>query len=275
MGKFDGILICADLDDTLLTDDKKVSEENKKSIEYFKREGGLFTFATGRVPMGMKPILAQIEPNAPVLCYNGAGIYDIKRQKLLWSLYLGDEMKDLCDFVNKGFASAGIEICTDEKVYFIKENNITRHHQEMENFPDNNASLEDVTEPVKKILFMVESEEIEELKDFIQKSPYADKFTFMQSSPWYYEALPLNADKGTALCELGKILNIPREHIVAMGDNENDIPLVKKAGVGIAVLNAVDGVKDAADYITVDNNSDAVAAVIRGINDEKIVLDKN
>lgn len=48
MGKFDGILLCTDLDDTLLTTDKRVSDENSKAIEYFKSEGGLFTFATGR-----------------------------------------------------------------------------------------------------------------------------------------------------------------------------------------------------------------------------------
>ena len=54
MGKFDGILLCTDLDDTLLTTDKRVSDENSKAIEYFKSEGGLFTFATGRVPQGAK-----------------------------------------------------------------------------------------------------------------------------------------------------------------------------------------------------------------------------
>ena len=57
MGKFDGILLCTDLDDTLLTTDKRVSDENSKAIEYFKSEGGLFTFATGRVPQGAKLML--------------------------------------------------------------------------------------------------------------------------------------------------------------------------------------------------------------------------
>ena len=56
MGKFDGILLCTDLDDTLLTTDKRVSDENSKAIEYFKSEGGLFTFATGRVPQGAKSV---------------------------------------------------------------------------------------------------------------------------------------------------------------------------------------------------------------------------
>ena len=57
MGKFDGILLCTDLDDTLLTTDKRISDENKQAIEYFMSEGGLFTFATGRVVDGARLML--------------------------------------------------------------------------------------------------------------------------------------------------------------------------------------------------------------------------
>ena len=76
MGKFDGMLLCTDLDDTLLTDNKQVSEKNRKAIDYFKSEGGLFTFSTGRVPMGARLILEYVVPNAPIVCFNGGGIYD-------------------------------------------------------------------------------------------------------------------------------------------------------------------------------------------------------
>ena len=78
MGKFDGILLCTDLDDTLLTTDKRVSDENSKAIEYFKSEGGLFTFATGRVPQGAKLMLNYVHPNAPMVCFNGAAIYEMR-----------------------------------------------------------------------------------------------------------------------------------------------------------------------------------------------------
>ncbi len=59
--------LCTDLDDTLLTTDKRVSDENSKAIEYFKSEGGLFTFATGRVPQGAKLMLNYVHPNAPMV----------------------------------------------------------------------------------------------------------------------------------------------------------------------------------------------------------------
>ena len=72
--------------------------------------------------------------------------------------------------------------------------------------------------------------------------------------------------------KLAEILRIDPKKTVGMGDNENDITLVKRAGVGIAVANAIDEVRTAADYITVDNNSSAVSAVIHAINDGKIKL---
>ena len=62
MGKFDGILLVSDLDGTLLTNDKRLSEENREAIDRFVEEGGIFTFATGRTTYGMRVVLEQYTP---------------------------------------------------------------------------------------------------------------------------------------------------------------------------------------------------------------------
>ena len=103
MGKFDGILLCSDLDDTLLTTDKHISDDNKRMIEYFKQEGGKFTFATGRIPHGAKLMLKYIEPNAPMVCFNGAGIFDHRTDELLWRMALDDDAVKVMEFVDKNF----------------------------------------------------------------------------------------------------------------------------------------------------------------------------
>lgn len=267
MGKFDGILLCTDLDDTLLTTDKHISEENKQAIEYFKKEGGLFTFATGRVIHGARLMLEYITPNAPMVCFNGGGIYDFQRDKMLWSLYLDDEAVRVAEFVDRKFPQAGIEVCTEERVYFSKINRLIQEHQVFEKLPDNFVEYHDIPETWKKVLFMVEDYEIPALRKLIQDSEFADKYSFIQSSPNYYELLPKGSDKGTGLLKLAELLRIDPKKTIGMGDNENDITLIKLAGVGIAVANAIPEARDAADYITVDNNSSAAAAVIRGIND--------
>ena len=94
MGKFD---------DTLLTTDKRVSDENSKAIEYFKSEGGLFTFATGRVPQGAKLMLNYVHPNAPMVCFNGAAIYDFNDDKLLWASTLDKGTLKCVEYMDKMF----------------------------------------------------------------------------------------------------------------------------------------------------------------------------
>ena len=66
MGKFDGMLICTDLDGTLLRNDKTISRENIEAIEYFKQAGGYFTFVTGRMPFFVSYVLSAVNPNAPL-----------------------------------------------------------------------------------------------------------------------------------------------------------------------------------------------------------------
>lgn len=272
MGKFDGILLCSDLDDTLLTTDKQISKANSKSIEHFKSEGGLFTFATGRVPHGAKLMLEYVHPNAPMVCFNGGAIYDFRNDKLLWSRSLDAEAIKVVEYIDKTFKYAGIEICTADKIYFSKTNRIVKEHQIFEKLPDNSLDYHEVKEDWKKVIFMVETDDMQELRDAIANSEFSDKYTFVQSSPWYYELLPLNASKGEGLLQLADLLGIEKSHTVAVGDNENDLMMVKMAGTGIAVANAIASVKEAADYLTVDNNSSAIAAVISDIESGKIKL---
>lgn len=262
MGKFDGMLLCTDLDDTLLTDNKQVSEKNRKAIDYFKSEGGLFTFSTGRVPMGARLILEYVVPNAPIVCFNGGGIYDFSENKMLWSRKLDSDAISAVEYVDRRLDFVGIEICTEEKIYFSKINAKVREHQILEKLPDNDLDYHDIPEVWQKVLFMTEEHELNTVRRTISESPFADKYTFVQSSPWYYELLPKNSTKGDGLIQLGELCGIDRSRIIAVGDNENDLEMVKMAGVGIAVENAIPIVKSSADYITADNNSDAIAKVI-------------
>lgn len=265
MGKFDNILLCTDLDDTLLTTDKKVSAENQKAIEYFQTEGGIFTFATGRMPHGARLALDFVTPNAPIVCYNGAGIFDLNKNNMIWKTSLDKDSIEVVEMVEKEFNFAGIEICGEDNVYFSRMNRIVYEHKAIERFPDNFVDYHDVTEPWIKVLFMQEKEEVAQLREFIAGSRFADKYEFIQSSPYYYELLPKNATKGNAALQLADILRIPHERVIGVGDNENDLSLVKQVGVGIAVSNAVNAIKDVADYITVDNNSHAISAVISAL----------
>ena len=82
MGKFDGILICTDLDGTLYNSDREsrtISKENLNAIEYFKSEGGYFTIVTGRMPCFSDEAYNAVKPNCPFGCINGGGLYDHRK----------------------------------------------------------------------------------------------------------------------------------------------------------------------------------------------------
>lgn len=274
MGKFDGILICTDLDDTLLTADKRVSEENAEAINYFMGEGGYFTFATGRMPQGARLMLKFIQPNAPIICSNGTAIYDFKQEKFLWMRKLEPDAFKVVEYVIKKVPQCGVVVGCENGVYFPRVNRVTEEHKFLENFPDNYVALNDIKEQWLKVIFMTESEDVVLLKQAVNESGWADAFEFMQSSPWYYEMLPKNSTKGSAVPRLAEILNIERKNTIGMGDNDNDMTLITNSGIGIAVANAIEPIKAAADYITVDNESHALASVIYDLDSGKILLDK-
>lgn len=272
MGKFDGILLCTDLDGTLLRTDYTVSDENRKAIEYFMSEGGKFTFCTGRVKNGARLLLKYIVPNAPIVCFNGGVIYDFANDEILYESELDKSSAEVIDYIAECVDDLGVEICTNDNVYYPYNNYYTYEHTQIEHLPMNMAMPDEITEKWNKIIFMVKEEDVARIKKLIAESEYAGKYTYIQSYKNYYEILRKGSGKGEAMLELAKILGIDAKHTIGVGDNENDLTLIQLAGIGVAVSNAVPELLDAADIITVDNNSHALAAVIDMLDTGKITL---
>ena len=153
MDKFKGVLICTDLDGTLLKNDRSVSAENLEAIEYFESRGGIFTFVTGRMPFFARKIYDMIKANGPVGCVNGAGIYDYNKEKYLWTHGLEDGVIELVEYADKSVPGIGIQLNTFDKVYFCKENSAMAAFRESTGLANLTASYYDVKEPLAKILF--------------------------------------------------------------------------------------------------------------------------
>ncbi len=263
MKKFEGVLFCTDLDGTLYSSDKKVSKENLDAIEYFKSEGGLFTFITGRVPQTSVEMCDIIKPNAPYGCLNGGGIFDPKENRFLWSLTLPDGAKELIGEVYRQMPDMGIQICTEDKIYFARDNEAMVYFRSVTGAPLITCDYAELDETMLKVVFAHnDSGQIEALMELLNSHPLASQFDFIRSERRLYEILPKNSSKGNLLLKMAELLGIDRKRTVAVGDYNNDVSMVKLAGVGFAVANAIDEVKAAADYITVDNNHSAIAAII-------------
>ncbi len=269
MGKFDGILFCTDLDGTLFRNDYTISKENMDAIRYFKSEGGLFTFITGRVPMTARSIYHTVRPNAPCGCVNGAGIYDFQKETYLWQAKLPESGLELIEYIDRTLPAMGIQINTANNIYFSKQSlamewfrratgvlNIMRHYR-------------DIPEPILKVLFVHEDDKLlDETIRLLNEHPKAKEFDFIRSEKTMYEMLPKVGGKGQVLERMAGLLGIDMRRTVAVGNYENDISMIQKAGVGYAVENAINAVKEAADRITVSNQEHAIAKIISDLERE-------
>ena len=275
MKKFEGILICTDLDGTLLNNDKKVSSENIEAINYFKDNGGLFTFITGRMPYYSSEIYEVIEPNAPFGCINGGGLYDHRTGKYVWHAQnFTEDVFELIGCVEKNVPSIGIQVVAYERTYFALDNEATEKFRRRTGVPHIKKHYRDVTEPIAKIVFAdYDSNNLEKVDDCLKSHPLAQNYGFMRSEETLYEILPKGIDKGTVLLKMAEILGIDRKKTVAVGDYDNDIGMLKAAGAGVAVANASENAKSAAKYITVSNEEHAIAKIISDIENGKIIFE--
>ena len=263
MKKFEGILICTDLDGTLYRDDKTISRENKEAIEYFKREGGLFTFITGRMPYYSEQAYGAVGPNVPYGCVNGGGVYDGAAKRYVWTMPVAEGVFDLIDSVDERFPEVGIQVCAFHDTYFAKENAVTVRFRQETGLPPLFCHYREVAEPVAKILFCTDrEEELLAVEKTLRAHPLADAFDFVRSAQTLFEILPKGASKGLSLSKLVEHLGVDRRKTVAIGDYDNDVEMLRRAALGVAVANACPAAKDAADVITVSNEEHAVARVI-------------
>ena len=263
MGKFDGVLICTDLDGTLLRNDKTISNENIEAIEYFKREGGYFTFVTGRMPFFVSYVLDTIHPNAPFGCVNGAGLYDAAKGEYVWTATMPDNVTALVRHIDEQFPNVGIQVNTFHKTYFCKENQTMVNFRKVTGLENIVCDYDDVQEPIAKILFGSELEdEIQDIEKALKSHPLANSFDFIRSEQTLYEILPKGICKGTSIAKLCDYLSVDIQKSIAIGDYNNDVPMFRTAGTGIAVSNACEEALKAADFITVSNEEHAIAKVI-------------
>lgn len=265
--KFDGILLCTDIDSTLTEHENKISKDNLDAIEYFIRNGGTFTVATGRTPLTIPEILDEYI-SVPVICQNGA-LFDIHTQKYISYKALDEKAIEIAKEIQTKFPTSGIECFRLYDIAFVKNNKATLRHIETEDIlcaTHLDCSLDEVEGPILKILFAQENEETDIIAETYKNSQYQQEYHLVKSHMWYYEIIRKDVSKGDALKQLCELAGFELKNVVAAGDNDNDIELIRQAGLGYAVKNATENLKKAADKVTRRSNAQsAVAEIIYNI----------
>ena len=243
MGKFDGVLLVSDFDDTLYAPDVAVPERNVSAIRYFTGEGGRFTVATGRAHRTFAPYVHLVPLNAPVILSNGAAIYDFQADRPVEQTWLdGAAPRDLGAVLDR-FPSLSIEAYHGEDIYIWNPNEITLAHMKKVNCDYTLCPVDQMPAPWVKALFHQDHETLLAARDFLQET-CPGRYEAIFSNPCYLEITRRGCNKGGMVARLAGLLDIAPEHIYCVGDNQNDIPMLEKADIPFAPANCAPEVRD-------------------------------
>ncbi len=260
------VLLITDLDGTLLPHSKVLSQVDLLAIEEFKRAGGTFSIATGRHYNAVSHYLNELKVNAPIILFNGATVYDTKTSSYIYSEFLSEKSRNLINDVITLKSNVCAEISTLESLYALQVNDMEIYHNKItKTNPIVCNSINEIPDNWVKVILAVEQNEMDDLISSIDVNKHTD-MAFVKSCRMFYEILPKNVSKGTALEHLKKKCGLEDYTIVAVGDYNNDIEMIKFADVGIAPANACDEVKNVSD-IVLDKTCDegAIAEAIKYI----------
>lgn len=264
-------MIVLDLDGTLVDSKKKISQRNKEALQKAMQKGVKVVLASGRPVKGVMPKAEELElekNNGCIVAFNGGRIIDVTTGECLFEADLPDgylkkvyELSRECNIGLMTYEGNDKLITVDDNEYIQLE--IRVNHLERVVPKD---IVEYVTFPVAKYLLAGEPKDVEKAEP-IFKEALGKELNVFRSDPFFLEILPAGIDKAYGLQKLIDVLGIKREEVIACGDGYNDITMLEFAGLGVAMENAMEQTKAAADYITLSNDDDGVAAVV-----EKFIL---
>ena len=262
--------IALDLDGTLTNHEKVVTPKTREALLQAAANGAVIILASGRPTYGIEPVAECLELNQRggyILSYNGGNIVNAKTGEKLFSQYLPDEViPELYAYAEENghalLGYAGNEIITEmpDDQYVKEESRINKMNiRKVENLFE---ALE--PHPTKLLMtgdptLMLKAEE-----ELVEK--LGDRMDIFRSAPFFLELVPKGIDKAKSLSRLLTKINLTPADMIAFGDGYNDLSMLKLAGMGVAMENAAPEVRAEADYVTLSNEEDGVAAALEHFN---------
>ena len=254
--------VVLDLDGTLLNSDHRISDRNKRVLAELRKKGIKVFLATGRTYTSLYKYKQELELDTPVICYNGARVVDSRNDQTYFEHPIeGHDVKELIKISRE----KGIHLnLYQNDVWYVErnDNEETKTYMEisgLEYEKKNFDTFEDYR--MTKSLFIAEHDELLELERILsEKLNGSVHLTF--SRPFFLEILQGDVNKGTALEKILKKEGIPCENVIAFGDGLNDYEMLKTVGLGVAMGNSLERLKELVDIKTLSNDEDGVAVFL-------------
>lgn len=264
-------LIALDMDGTLLNTEKKITKNTKKALKKAEEKGVKVVLASGRPLSGITKFLEELDlmkGDDYALSFNGGIVINSKTEEIInSSLLKGSDLKYLYN-ISKELGVNIHAFSVKEGLITPKMSQYTQHECDINGIEATIKDLNEVEddEDIVKVMMIDPQEILDKAIEKLPKDLY-DKYSVFKSAPFFLEFTNKEVDKGKGLKKLGEYLGIKQEEIIACGDAGNDLSMIKYAGLGVAMENATEDVKKAADYITLSNDNDGIAHVV-----EKFIL---
>lgn len=266
-------LIALDLDGTLLDSEKQLSEENAAALARAAAQGVEIVPATGRFYRGMPQLIRDLPYVHYVISINGAEVYDVARQSTVcssgipWARAVAvmerlDELPVIYDCYQDGWGWMTQTLYDRAQLYAANPHSLEMIRNLRTPVPELKACLKERARDVQKI--QVFFRDMEKRAEALQSLPEA--FPDLVVTTSIVNNIEINsraATKGNALKKLAACLAIPVAQTMAFGDDRNDLTMLREAGIGVAMGNAGEDVKQAADYVTDDCNHSGVARALK------------
>lgn len=261
-------LFVSDIDGTLIDSGKSISKKNIEAVHKMVSAGIIFTIATGRMYRATLPIAKTLGVDVPIITYNGALIKSVGGEILYENPLPADVVVELTNFFEKN--GWYIQNYSEDNLFFPVYNDYAKFYENNQKVSGETVGWDAMRTKISHVCKMlnitsglVETEKISE----IVREKFGDKLSVTRSTPIFNEIVRPGISKASAIKILAQKFNVDISEVMAIGDGENDLPMLKAAGKSIAMGNAADNIKNACDYVTADCVEDGFAEAV-----EKFVL---
>lgn len=264
MGKFNGVLLATDYDDTLYGSALTITPENRAAIEYFISEGGFFTVSTGR---SYTNFVIQMEReklplNAPAILSNGANIYDFQLGQMLFSSRMRPEVVEDMAQVCRLFPQLGFEAYCKERVYIHNPNNVTRRHLGRAGLLGIPAPVLEMPVPwTKAILQQEDHGMLLEVQAYMLEH-FSEHYEIIFSNAVLLELTAKGSHKGSAVLWLAEYLGVQKNHVFCIGNGQNDIPMLEVSAEPFAPSNCAPSLREWGATILPSCDENCIARLI-------------
>ena len=257
-------LIATDLDNTLLDKSGQIPESTAALLRQAAQKGVLTAVATGRCYPSAKGAAGVIGAQTPIICYNGSLIKRGDTGEVLAQTYVTPEqiraVSDFChqnDLYLQLYDYDDVILCEQDCEGLRVDPDLAvvgfREIGDYRVYPD--------LHPTPKMLIVDRADLVP--ARLVELAACFPELDFCQSEPYLIEVIPKNAGKGKAVAQLAQLMGVKQEEVMALGDNTNDLPMLRWAGLGVVVANGVESVKAEADYVCEKERSEGVEEALR------------